>query len=145
MAKTKTDGMSKYDAVCATLRDGVTKPADGVAHAQQRYGVEMTSNQFSAHKSRAVFEKVVPAEPAEPAKQPEAAAPEPKAVATKAPKPATPKPEAKAAPEPASVPQPKPTPPASTASPADLARQVKQLVEKYGAGAVRDMTGVFEG
>ena len=161
--------MSKYQAVCATLRDGVTRPADGVAHAKERYGVEMTPNQFSAHKTRAVLEKVIPAEPtgeAEPAKQSEAvksdspkppkpAAPKPEskqeAPTPPALKPVTPKAEAKAPPAPKAEPEAAPTPklaakaPEPAASPADLARQVKQLVALYGADAVRDMTGVFEG
>ena len=146
--------MSKYQAVCATLRDGVTRPADGVAHAKERYGVEMTPNQFSAHKTRAVIEKVIPAEPVAQHSEPAETPPEPKAVQQAAPKPkppalVAPTPVAKAQPAPRAKPEPapalKPTPPASTGSPADLARQVKQLVERYGADAVRDMTGVFEG
>ena len=156
MAKTKTDAMSKYDAVCATLRDGVTKPTDGVAHAKGRYGVEMTPNQFSAHKSRAVLEGVIPAEPPKQAEAPEPRAVQQDAAKPKAPKPPAPKAEAKQeaptppAPkppkaEPEAAPAPKAKAPGAAGSPADLARQVKQLVEKYGAGAVRDMTGVFEG
>ena len=145
--------MSKYEAVCAALRDGVTRPADGVVHAKERYGVEMTPNQFSAHKSRAVLEKVIPEQsPAEPPKQPETAAPEPKAVQQDAPKPVAkeppaPKAQVKAPPAPKTepVPAPKSKPAAASGgSPADLARQVKQLVARHGADAVADMLDVFK-
>ena len=151
MAKTTESGpLSKYDAVCATLRDGVTRPTDGVVHAKERHGVEMTPNQFSAHKSRAVLEGVIPAEAtAKQAEAPESKAVHQDAAKPTAPKPVAPKAVAKTPPAPRAeaeaAPALKPTTPAAVSSPADLARQVKQLVEKYGAGAVRDMTGVFEG
>ena len=151
MAKTKSDAtdapaMSKMDAARAAIRGGAAMPQAGAAHVKERYGIDISPNVFSSHKTKVMQE--LAAEAGSPAPEPE---PEParqaNAVKPDAPKaearPPALKPEAKAPPVPKAAPAPKP--PTSTGSPADLARQVKQLVEQYGAGSVREMADVFEG
>ena len=141
MAKTKTDetneapAMSKMDAVRAAIRGGAAMPQAGAAHVKERYGIDISPNVFSSHKTKVMRELAAEAgsPPPEPPKQADA-------VGQDAPKAAAPKAEAKPA-----TPKAAPKPPADSGSPADLARQVKQLVEKYGAGSVREMADVFEG
>jgi hypothetical protein len=52
MARKKADGkMTKADAVRAALTAGVDKPADGAAYVKEKFGLEVSPQQFSTYKS----------------------------------------------------------------------------------------------
>jgi hypothetical protein len=52
MARKKADGkMTKADAVRAALAAGVDMPAEGSAHIKEKYGLDVTPQQFSTYKS----------------------------------------------------------------------------------------------
>jgi hypothetical protein len=52
MARKKADGkMTKADAVRAAIADGKDMPAEGAAHIKEKYGLDVTPQQFSTYKS----------------------------------------------------------------------------------------------
>jgi len=114
------ESINKANAVRRALAAGFDMPSTGVAYIKEEFGIEITTQMFSSYKTS---EKKKAQEEGE---QP--AAPKTRAVAeapaSKAEKKAT-----KSAP--------------SDASAAEFARQVKMLVDLYGADAVKDMATVF--
>lgn len=100
--------MTKTAAVLAAISEGVDTPSQGVGYVKEKFGVEVTPQQFSIIKSQAKKkagsgggsrggpERVVRSSSSR-----------------------------------------------NGAQAADLARQVKQLVDEYGADAVRGMAEVF--
>jgi hypothetical protein len=52
MARKKADGkMTKADAVRAAIADGKDMPAEGSSHIKEKYGLDVTPQQFSTYKS----------------------------------------------------------------------------------------------
>jgi hypothetical protein len=51
MAKKKDGGTTKADAVREALKEGIEAPSEGVAFVKERFGLEMTAQQFSTYKS----------------------------------------------------------------------------------------------
>src|SRR3954468_20398166 len=51
MAKKKNGGPTKADAVRQALKEGVESPQDGVAYVKEKFGLEITAQQFSTYKS----------------------------------------------------------------------------------------------
>jgi len=52
MARKKADGkMTKADAVRASIADGKDMPADGAAYIKEKFGLDVTPQQFSTYKS----------------------------------------------------------------------------------------------
>jgi hypothetical protein len=92
--------MTKSAAVRAAVAEGVEKPSDGVTYVKEKFGLDVTAQQFSLIKSQSK-------------KKAESPAPRTKAV------------------------------PTTNGDPSVLARQVKTLVQAYGADAVKKMTDVF--
>jgi len=106
--------ITKSEAVRRAVAEGVDKPTDAVAFIKERFGVEISAQHFSSIKSQ---EAKKAGKPGRRGRKPREAA---AVVAT---------------PNGSRV---------GNRNPAELARQVKQLVESFGAEAVRDMTAVFE-
>jgi hypothetical protein len=108
-------GVKKVDAVRAALAEGFTEPDDAVAFIKQRFGIDLPKPQFSSYKSQEKSKK-----------RAGQSGMNARGVRFRA---ATATPAASAASDIGIV--------------ADLAA-VKRLVEKLGAGPVRDMVGLFE-
>src|SRR3954465_7440146 len=52
MAKKKAGGQpTKADAVREALKEGVESPQDGVAYVREKFGLEITAQQYSTYKS----------------------------------------------------------------------------------------------
>jgi hypothetical protein len=52
MARKKADGtMTKADAVRSAIAAGVDKPADGAAYVREKFGLDVSPQQFSTYKS----------------------------------------------------------------------------------------------
>lgn len=117
MASKKADGkMTKTDAVKAAMADGVDNPTEGAAYIKTKFGLDITPQVFSTTKSIA----------------------KKKAAETNG--------HAGAGNNGTSVPKvSKKVASAGTGvdDAAALARGVKQLVEQYGAAAVKNMADVF--
>jgi hypothetical protein len=111
MAKKKDGGPTKAHAVREALKDGIDTPQDGVAYVKEKFGLDITAQQFSTYKSIEKSNKKK-------------------------------KKGDESGPAPARRSQPLKVP-ATASNPADLARQVKGLVQQYGAAAVSDMVAVF--
>jgi hypothetical protein len=115
MAKKKTGGPpTKADAVRETIREGIDKPAEAVAYIKEKFGLDITPQQVSTYRS---IEKK------------RAGGGNSSGGRTAAPE---------------RLPRRVPAPAASAGNPADLARQIKALVETFGAGPVKSMVEVFE-
>lgn len=50
MAKRKTGGMSKMDAVRQALAEGKDKPQEGVAYIKEKFSIEIAPQMFSSYK-----------------------------------------------------------------------------------------------
>jgi cytochrome oxidase Cu insertion factor (SCO1/SenC/PrrC family) len=116
--------LTKAEAVRLTLRDGIESPEDGVEHILKRYGIEITKPQFSSYKSQTKAKEAKKAGAGE-------------SGAVKVAK------ESGAVKIPANGSARIPVPSGNGGNPAELARQVKTLVQQYGAGAVSEMVAVF--
>jgi hypothetical protein len=111
MAKKKEGGPTKAHAVREALKEGIEAPQDGVAYVKEKFGLDITAQQFSTYKSIEKNRK-------------------------------TNKKGDESGPAPARRSQ-RLKVPAAASNPAELARQVKELVQQYGAAAVTDMAAVF--
>jgi hypothetical protein len=120
MAKKKADGQpTKADAVREALKEGVDSPQDGAAYVKQKFRLDITPQQFSTYKS---IEKKKANGGGTGVGNGRRGGGRPKAD------------------RPANGAASK-----GTGNAADLARQVKSLVDAYGAGQVKSMVEVFEG
>jgi hypothetical protein len=111
--------ITKTEAVKRALADGVDKPVEGVEYVRSKFGIEMTNQGFSTAKFQ---------------------------LGKKAGKPAARRgraPRAMVAPTAARSHQTVRT--GKSASASELARQIKALVDAYGAAEVKGMVAVFGG
>lgn len=128
MAKTKdtpapeveTKAMTKAAAVREALVNGVEKPQDGVEYLKTKHGLDITANQFSIYKSAEKKKGASGGTGGTRGRKPNEA---PKETETRIGVSSR----------------------AGTDSGVALAREVKALVEKYGANSVKDMADVFAG
>jgi hypothetical protein len=123
MAKKKPDdapqeagngSMTKADAVRAAVAEGKLKPLVACAWIKEKFGIDITPQHFSSYKSSEAKKTGTPGRRGR--KPREAAA------------------------APVSAPNGQRV---GNRNPAELAKQVKQLVAAFGVDAVRDMTAVF--
>lgn len=117
--------VTKTEAVRRAIADGVDSPAEGAAYIKDKFGLDITNQQFSTYKSIAKKKSGV-------------------APARRGPKPG------RKITGVENVLKPREAAPnghregnGKAVNAADLARAVKQLVSEYGADAVREMTSVF--
>lgn len=116
MAKKAAEGtINKSEAVRQTLSAGIDNPTDGSKHIKETFGLDVTPQVFSTIKSITNKKKAGGKAPGRKAKA-AAAAPAPKAMRA-----------------------------VQTSNPADLARQVKALVDTHGVDAIKEMADVFAG
>lgn len=109
-------GMTKSDAVRAAIREGVEKPTEAVEFIKRRFNIDITTQNFSTIKSLDK-KKAGGGATGGNGQHPSPAGDRRQPAADGAND--------------------------GNVSPADLARQVKHLVERYGAGAVKEMAEVF--
>lgn len=112
------DQPTKADAVRQAIAEGKDAPQEGVAYIKEKFGLDITAQQFSTYKSIAK-KKAAGGSGTSSGRGPGGRR---KAVRSTA-----------------------GTGSNGTGSAADLARQVKSLVDAYGAGQVKSMVEVFEG
>lgn len=119
-AEETKEKVTKSDAVRAALKEGVDKPQDAVEWIKTKYGIEITPQHFSSYKSQIKKQEGTGGGVGGGNGQRRGHRSNAEATATIT--------------GGAGV---------NNGSPAELARAVKSLVERHGAGAVKEMVDVF--
>jgi hypothetical protein len=117
-----SDGLTKADVMRDALKAGITKPTEAVEYIKDKFGVVLTLKQFSNFKSA---EKANAGKRKSGRRAGRPAASESAIIAVVAP----------AAPAAKN---------GKAGNALELARQIKDLVQTYGAGTVKGMVDVFE-
>lgn len=120
--------ISKMEAVRRTLAEGVESPTDGVSFIKERFGLEVNASMFGAYKSQLKAKERAGVGQGKPGRKPgNKPGRKPGAAG------------AKPGPQPGAVAAP------AAGNPLEAARQVKELVERYGAETVKGLADMFEG